>query len=57
MIDKGNPVFADPTTAAKLGKKLFVIANSHLDQYNANKEKVEGIEKEMKPLVVVVYEM
>ena len=57
IIDRGNPVFADPTTAAKSGKKLFVIANSHLDQYNANKEKVEGIEKDLKPLMLVVYEM
>jgi hypothetical protein len=57
IIDRGNPVFADPTTAVKLGKKLYLIANSHLDQYNANKEKVAGIEKDLKPLMLVVYEM
>jgi sugar lactone lactonase YvrE len=57
IIDKGNPAFADPTTAAKLGKKLYVIANSHLDQYNANKEKVDGIEMDLKPLRIVVYGM
>ena len=57
IIDRGNIVFADPTTAAKMGKKLFVIANSHLDQFNANKEKVEGIQKDLRPLTLVVYEL
>ena len=57
IIDKGNPAFADPTTAAKFGNKLYVIANSHLDQYNKNKEKVAGIENQLAPLKLVVYDL
>ena len=55
VIDKGNKAFADPTTAAKFGKKLYVIANSHLDQFNANKESVVGIENKLAPLKLMVY--
>jgi sugar lactone lactonase YvrE len=57
VIDKGNAAFADPTTAAKLGDKLYVIANSHLDQFNTNKETVVGIENTLAPLKLVVYEL
>jgi sugar lactone lactonase YvrE len=57
VIDRGNPAFADPTTAAKFGNKLYVIANSHLDQFNANKESVTGIENKLMPLKLVVYQM
>ena len=56
IIDRGNTAFADPTTAAKFGNKLYVIANSHLDQFNANNETVVGIEKKLTPLKVVLYE-
>jgi sugar lactone lactonase YvrE len=55
VIDRGNPAFADPTTAAKSGNKLYVIANSHLDHFNANKESVIGIENKLTPLKLVVY--
>lgn len=56
IIDKGNPAFADPTTAAKFRNKVYVIANSHLSQFNANKETVQGIENSLAPLKLVVYE-
>ncbi len=57
LIDSGNPAFAEPTTAAKFRNKIYVIANSHLDQFNANKESVVGIEKALAPLKLVVYEL
>lgn len=57
IIDRGNADFADPTTAAKFKNKLYVIANSHLDQFNANKETVKGIEKALTPLKLVVYDI
>ncbi|MBC7885917.1 MAG: SMP-30/gluconolactonase/LRE family protein [Saprospiraceae bacterium] len=57
VIDKGNPSFADPTTAATFSNKLYVIANSHLSQYNANKETVAGIENALTPLQLVWYEL
>ncbi|MBA2746724.1 MAG: hypothetical protein H0U44_10895 [Flavisolibacter sp.] len=57
IVDRGNEAFADPTTAAIFGNRLFVIANSHLDQYNANRESVKGIEKELTPLKIVVYDL
>jgi sugar lactone lactonase YvrE len=56
VLDKGNPAFADPTTAAKFGNKLYVIANSHLDQYNKNNESVKGIESALMPLRLVLYD-
>lgn len=55
VIDRGHPAFADPTTAAIFGNRLFVIANSHLDQFNANKETVTGIENVLTPLKLVWY--
>jgi sugar lactone lactonase YvrE len=55
VVDRGNTVFADPTTAAKYNNKLYVIANSHLEQFNANRETVIGIEKALTPLKLVVY--
>lgn len=55
IIDKGNPAFADPTTAAKFRNKLYVIANSHLYQFNANKETVKGIEDLLTPLKLILY--
>ena len=57
VIDKGNAAFADPTTAAMFGNKLYVIANSHLSQFNANKETVVGIEGALSPLKLVVYSL
>lgn len=57
IIDRGNAAFADPTTAVKSGNKLYVIANSHLDHYNANKESIIGIENKLTPLKLVVYRL
>ena len=39
------------------GNKLYVIANSHLSQFNANKETVVGIEGALSPLKLVVYSL
>jgi hypothetical protein len=55
VLEIGNPAFADPTTAAKFGNKLYVIANSHLDQFNANKETTAGIETKLTPLKLILY--
>ena len=57
VIDRGNAAFSDPTTAAKFKNKLYVIANSHLDQFNANKESVTGIEDKLTSLKLVVYSL
>jgi streptogramin lyase len=55
VIDEGNDHFREPTTAAVLANKLYVIANSHLAAYNRNKESVKGIETELSSVVIVVY--
>jgi sugar lactone lactonase YvrE len=57
IIDKGNALFHDPTTAAVLGNKLYVLANSYLGAYNANKESVKGISDKLGPVTVLVYEL
>jgi streptogramin lyase len=55
VLDSGNPNFKDPTTAVILNDVLYVIANSHLDQFNRNKETVSGIEKSLSPLTLLLY--
>jgi sugar lactone lactonase YvrE len=57
IVDKGNAHFSDPTTAAIHKNKLYVIANSHLDQFNKNKESVYGIESSLLPMKLLVYKM
>jgi outer membrane protein assembly factor BamB len=55
IIDRGNLAFADPTTAALYRNKLYVIANSHLDIFNANKTSTKGIEEKLMPLTILIY--
>jgi DNA-binding beta-propeller fold protein YncE len=57
IIDKGNAQFHDPTTAAVLGNKLYVLANSYLGEYNANKESAVGIADKLGPVVVLIYDL
>jgi len=57
MIDKGNEHFHEPTTAALLGNKLYVVANSYLTAYNANHESVKGIEDKLGPVMLMVYDL
>ena len=56
-IDKGNDLFHEPTTAALLGNKLYVVANSYLTAYNTNHESVKGIEDKLGPVTVIVYDL
>jgi DNA-binding beta-propeller fold protein YncE len=39
------------------GNKLYVLANSYLGEYNANKESAMGIADKLGPVVVIVYEL
>jgi streptogramin lyase len=55
IMDRNHPLFVQPTTAAVSGNKLFVLANSHLGMYNKNKQSTKGIEKDLKPVVVIRY--
>lgn len=57
VIDKGHKTYRDPTTAALLGNKLYVLANSYLTEYNANRESVAGISDQLGPVVVLVYDL
>lgn len=57
IIDRGNELFHDPTTAAVLGNKLYVLANSYLGEYNANKESAKGIADKLGPVTILVYEL
>lgn len=57
IVDKGNDLFHEPTTAALLGNKLYVLANSYLSAYNANHELVKGIEDKLGPVTILVYEL
>src|SRR4030095_3941984 len=50
IIDQGNELFHEPTTAAISGDKLYVLADSYLAAYNANKESVKGIEDKLGPV-------
>ncbi|HEV8505697.1 MAG TPA: SMP-30/gluconolactonase/LRE family protein [Chitinophagaceae bacterium] len=57
IIDKGNDLFHEPTTAALMANKLYVLANSYLTAYNVNHESVKGIEDKLGPVSVIVYEL
>ena len=56
-IDKGNDLFREPTTAALVGNKLYVVANSYLTFYNANNESVKGIADKLESVAILVYEL
>jgi len=57
IIDRGNASFHEPTTAALVKNKLYVLANSHLASYNANKESTAGIVDKLSPVAVIVYSL
>ena len=57
LIDQGHPSFYEPTTAALAGNHLYVLANSHLATYNANKESVIGVENKLTPVAIVRYDL
>jgi len=57
IIDKGNPNFKEPTTLDIADDTLYVVANSHLYNYNANKESIKGIENQLSPLVILKYKL
>jgi hypothetical protein len=57
IIDKGNDLFHEPTTATVLRDKLFVLSNSYLTAYNINKESVAGIEDKLGSVTILVYRL
>jgi sugar lactone lactonase YvrE len=57
LLDEANQYFAEPTTLAVAGNKLFVLANSHLAAYNANKQSTKGIEDRLKPVTILQYQL
>lgn len=57
FIDRGHASFHEPTTSALAGNHLYVLANSHLATYNANKESVLGVESKLTPVAIVRYDL
>lgn len=57
IIDKGNLQFKEPTTIDIANGFLYVLANSHLAVYNANKESVKGVEQQLSPVVILKYKL
>ena len=57
IIQKGHPLFREPTTLAVAGNKLYVLANSNLGVYNANKESVAGVEQKLSPVTILLYNL
>lgn len=57
VVVEANDHFQEPTTAAVLQNKLYVLANSHLAAYNKNNESVKGIEDELRPVIIVVFDL
>ena len=55
IIDKGNVHFHEPTTLAVANKHIYVLANSHLEAYNKNRQSVSGIENKLIPPVIILY--
>ena len=50
-------MFHEPTTAAILGNNSYVLANSYLGAYNANKESVEGIKDKLGSVTILAYKL
>ncbi|HEX2532769.1 MAG TPA: hypothetical protein VHK69_03480 [Chitinophagaceae bacterium] len=57
LLDRGAPYFHEPTTAALYGDRLYVLTNSHLALYNANKESTAGKVDQFLPVVVAEYRL
>ena len=57
IIDMGNSYFHEPTTLGIHNNRIYVLANSYLAAYNANKESVEGIKDKLGPVTVLVYNL
>lgn len=57
IIDRGNPYFFEPTTLAIKDNQLFVLANSHLEIFNSNKQSTKGKESVLTPVVVIKYDL
>ncbi len=46
-----------PTTIDIANGVLYVLANSHLAAYNANKESVKGVEQQLSSVVILKYKL
>jgi hypothetical protein len=57
IIDRANPLFKIPTTLALSGQRIYVVANSNLDAYNANNQSAKGIEEKLTSPVILVYDL
>jgi streptogramin lyase len=57
ILDKGHSLFYEPTTLSIAGNRLYVLANSHLAVYNANKQSTLGVEEKLTPVAIVQYEL
>ncbi len=55
IIDRGNPLFHQPTTISLNGNECWVLANSHLEIYNANGKSLKGKEGQLLPVTVIKY--
>lgn len=55
-IDAGNPAFDIPTTLAVHGDRLYVLANSQLDNLDQEKLVIRAPER-LKPTVILVYRL
>jgi streptogramin lyase len=57
IIDIGNKYFHEPTTMGIYNNEIYVIANSYLADYNANKESVDGIKDNLGSVTILVYKL
>jgi streptogramin lyase len=57
VIDIGNKYFHEPTTMGIYNNKIYIIANSYLADYNANKESVDGIKDKLGSVTILVYKL
>ena len=55
IIDKGNALFHEPTTLAVSNNYIYVLANSHLEGFNKNKQSAKGIEDKLTSPVIIIY--
>ncbi|GGB24274.1 SMP-30/gluconolactonase/LRE family protein [Puia dinghuensis] len=55
IIDIGNPIFRKPTTLSLVGSRIYLLAVTNIDEFNANHNSISGIENQLMPVTILVY--
>ncbi|MBC7848375.1 MAG: hypothetical protein H7Y31_01500, partial [Chitinophagaceae bacterium] len=57
VLQQGHQSMKEPTTLAIGNGVLYLLANSHLAIYNANKESLNGVSTGLQPVTILAYDL